>query len=111
MANSEMKQYFQLTDEQLDKLRTICHRLLLGVHYQSIMISKRGQFKLKDKGDTDRMSDGYSVTWQELCLFILPKALGIKNVILNIESPMHPADFIINEFEKSKNMEKINEDI
>jgi hypothetical protein len=106
-----MEQYFKLTEEQLNKLRTMCHSLLLNIYYKSISITRNGDFKLKEKGNANPNYDGRSVTWQELCLFILPKALGIKNIILNIESPMHPADFIINEFEKSKNMEKINEDI
>lgn len=92
-----------LSSDQLHHLRMICHNFLLKKCLKKIVISPNGNFLISREGEEDVL-----VNWQELCLFIIPKLLGIRNVIINTDSPMHPADFIIREYEKSKNPENLN---
>lgn len=104
MPTLNVSYYLKLNDDQFSQLKIIATNILRNHYYEKVVISASRNFILfEHEGD-----EGVIVNWLELCLFIIPKALGIKNLILNIESPMHPADFIIQEYEKSRNPEKLN---
>lgn len=105
MTYSNSKPFLQLSPDQLNDLRKMCHDLLLGKYYETIRVgSSTATFNLSE----EKGKEGIMVTWQELCLFILPQALGIQNIIINVENPIHPADYIISEYERSKNPEQLN---
>jgi hypothetical protein len=95
--------FLHISKRQIEDLRRVCQNLLLGTYFRSVAVSDDGYFRLKDnEGEIHR------VDWKTMSLIIIPNILGIRNIIIDTECPMHPADFVMEEYKKSLYPEIIN---